>query len=225
MGDIIASLSLFYSKYLKSDCHLIFHYPDGHGYSQLIQSIMQSLERPPFQVSYEIDYSWSTVGEDTAVDKFGVEGKWGETTSEASTVWFFTGTYKKHLYWPFKTLWGGDIKGPVALSINHEDFNEHHPIISKFFSTEDNQYLMSLVDNKNFFLLGEHHDYQTNLDIIAKCRYVLGIEGGWTHVTNAMRAPFVVITNKRDPVAPAKVHSGHPNLRIRSVEEMYRYLT
>lgn len=214
MGDIIATLSYFLKNAVRSDCHIIFHYPPNHKYKELIDDIMLAFCSTNFIVTYEVDESWFSVKENRGIERFGQVGRFAATNSSLENCWWFTGTYIHHVYHPFKTTWKSNKDGPIALALNHEAFNKTHPIIDKFFSDEDDQRLRKLVDNKNYFSLGLEHSFQRNLEILSSCRYVLGIEGGWTHASNATRTPFICVANKRDPRAPAKVHGGHPHLEI-----------
>ena len=177
-----------------------------------------------FIVTYEVDETWFSIKENQGVVKFGQSGKEATTTSSLENGWWFTGTFFHHVYHPFKTTWRSNKDGPIALALNHEFFNKNHPILDKFFSDKDDQRLRKLVDNKNYFNLGLEHSFEHNLEILSTCRYVLGIEGGWTHASNATRTPFICVANKRAPRAPAKVHSGHPNLNIIPSSEIDRFL-
>ena len=224
MGDIIATLSYFLKNAVRSDCHIIFHYPANHKYKDLIDDLMLAFCSTNFLVTYEVDETWCSVKENHGVVKFGQEGKFAVTNSTQENCWWFTGTYFDHLYHPFIKTWMSNKDGPIALALNHESFNKNHPILDKFFSEEDDAFLKSLVDNKNYFSLGLDHSFERNLEILSSCRYVLGIEGGWTHASNATRTPFICVANKRAPRAPAKVHSGHPNLNIIPSSEIDRFL-
>jgi hypothetical protein len=223
MGDIVEGISSFFTLGLDTDCHIIFHYPANHNYEKLIPSLMDAFEPPPYNITYEIDHTWSSVTKDRGEVKFGKEKFWKKTSQVDETVWF-SGSYQKIGYWPFKRQWKGNNHGPIAFALNHKDFNANHPIVEKFFDVEENERLRGLVDNKRFFELGDHHSFELNLKIIANCKYIVGIEGGWTHVSHCMRAPFVVVTNKRKRSVSLAVHSRHPSLRVIEAAAVDRYI-
>ena len=223
MGDIIEGVSSFYRKGLKSDCHIILHYPANHNYDKLVPQIMEAFQPPPFKVTYELDTSWASVTIDRGITKFGKDA-FDKTTLDRDEIAWFSGTYHKLPYWPFKDQWKGNKDGPILLALNHKDFNENHPIVSKFFSKEDDDRLRSLVDNNKFFELGEHHSFENNLKLIANCKHIVGIEGGWTHVSHCMNAPFVIATNKRSLKIPLAVHTQHPRLRILETRDIDHFL-
>lgn len=222
MGDIVEGISRFLRNGLKNDCHIIFHYPQNHNYEKLIPCLMDSFADTPFKITYELDTSWSTVHPDRAAERFKM--KTDIPTDEADEVFWFSGSYFSHRYWEFKRQWKGNLNGPILLALNHKDFNEHHPLQNKFFSVEDNNKLLSLVDNKNFFELGNHYSFENNVLLIANCSAIVGIEGGWTHVAHSMNAPFKVANNKRDPKVPYGVHSRHPCLECLDNNLIFDYL-
>lgn len=128
----------------------------------------------------------------------------------------------QHLYWPSKKKWLGDKNGPIGLYINHNHQKLENQL--KFFNDQDNLDLLCLIDNKNYFHLGKSHTFEENLDIMSKCRYVIGLEGGWTHISNSMRAPYIICANQR-PLNEIKMyHSKHPDLQIVGVNDMRKYL-
>lgn len=214
MGDIVQGLSDFLAQGLRSDCHIIFHYPKIKNYTYLIDSLMDSFEIPKqYNVTYEVDLSWSTVHLETAIERYGKESYRCLTDSNKSKecLWF-SGDYNHHSYHRFKKQWKGNSTGPILLALNHADFNKNHPIQEKFFSEKDNSALMSLVDGRKIVLLGEHYTFQNNILLIANCRYIVGIEGGWTHISHCMRAPMVIARNTRGAGKSSAVHRMHPKL-------------
>ena len=224
MGDIVATLSYFLKTAVKSDCHIIFHYPPDHGYPKLIKKLMDAFSDTPYKITYEVNMKWYSVSDKGGISKFGEDGQFGDTLCEYEPTWWFTGTYFPGAYHPFERVWKENRTGPIALALNHEFFNQYHPIASKFFNEKINAQLLKKVDNKNYFSLGQHHTFENNVAVLANCRYVVGIEGGWTHVCNAMRVPFICVTNERHASAPLKVHAGHPCLKVIQTNEMMPYI-
>lgn len=223
MGDILSTISKFLTHGVKTDCHIIFHYPFGHNYDVLVPALMESFAPTPYTITYEVKYSDFSVSLDKCVSIFGEE-KHEVATNEADHTWWFSGKFHHtDRYYKFKTLWRGNTAGPIALALNHKDFNENHPIKEKFFSPHTNDALLKLVDNKNFFLLGDHRTFEENVDILSQCRYAVGIEGGWTHVTHSMRMPFIIAANERRVSSNIKVHPTHPRLHCVSTEDVFKY--
>lgn len=224
MGDIIGTLSFMLKFKVRSDSHVIFHYPPDLGYDKLLPDIMNSFEDTPFKVTWEVVHDWYNIKEKAAVNKFGKQYQNSSSLVEGDPVWFFTGTFIAHAYWMYKTKWQGNTRGPIALVLNHEFFGPEHPLPDKFFTPEVNERLAALVDGKNFLSLGMHNTYQENLDIISRSRYILGNEGGWTHVSNSMRAPFMATINRRNPLHLQKIHGGHSSLQPVLPRDLNRFL-
>lgn len=224
MGDIVATLSHFLKTAVKSNCHVIFHYPPDHGYPRLIKQLMDAFSETPYKITYEVDLTWYSVSEKAGTEKFGADGRLADTLSNIEPVSWFTGTFYAEEYHPFKRTWKRNHTGPIALALNHEFYDDKHPLADKFFDRKTNEQLLRLVDNKKYFSLGQHHSFENNVAVLANCRYAVGIEGGWTHICNAMRVPFICVTNKRKTSAPQKVHAGHPCLKIIETSEMMPYI-
>ena len=81
-----------------------------------------------------------------------------------------------------------------------------------------------LIDNNNYFSLGQPRTFEENIDIMSKCRYVIGLEGGWTHVSHSMRVPYIICANQRPLNEIKKFHSKHPNLQIIDTQNMRDFL-
>lgn len=231
MGDVVSATSHFIKHLLKSDCHLIHHFPPKiptYDYEDLIPDLMSEWSEGPYKLTHEVDTSWYSIKPSDCVQHFGNQGKSQPTTSDVDPLWFYRDLSQEQ-YWPFKTQWLRDYNGPIAIAPNHEFFiKESYPkghLFDKFFTDEDNDFLLSLIDGKNFIHLGTHYTFKQNIEIMSKCRYVLGVEGGWTHISNAMDVPFIIVANKRGAKAPLKVHSGHRRLRVIETNQMREYLT
>ena len=119
-------------------------------------------------------------------------------------------------------LWLADQNGPIGVYLNHEyqEIEEG----TKFFNEQDNTFLQSLIDDKNYFSLGQPRTFEENVDIMTKCRYVIGLEGGWTHVANSMRVPYIICANQHPIDSIKKFHPNHPNLQIIDTRTMRDFL-
>ena len=181
----------------------------------------------PYKLTHEVDTSWASIHVKECIKKFGKEGRDQPTTSNIDPLWFLRDLYPEE-YWPFKTKWLKNHNGPIAIAPNHELFIKESfrrgELYNKFFTDEDNDYLLSLIDGTNYIHLGVHYSIKQNIQIMSQCRYVVGVEGGWTHIANAMDVPFVIVANKRGARAPLKVHQGHRRLRVIEVDEMRDYM-
>lgn len=184
---------------------------------------MKAFKPARHQVTYEVDVTWYSVKEAACKSKFGDLQNVSSGVS-ADPVWFFSGTFMGHVYWPFNKRWQRNGDGPIALVLNHEFYSPEHPLAEKFFSEKVNDRLKQLVDNKNFYNLGMHHTYEENIEILSRCRYVLGNEGGWTHVSNATGTPFIVTNNNRRHATNKKVHPMHPCLRTINTDDIDQFL-
>jgi len=128
----------------------------------------------------------------------------------------------EHVYWPSTKKWLADQNGPIGIYLNHEyqEIEEG----TKFFNEQDNIFLQSLIDDKNYFSLGQLRTFEENVDIMTKCRYVIGLEGGWTHVANSMSVPYIICANQRPIDSIKKFHPNHPNLQIIDTQNMRDFL-
>lgn len=231
MGDFIASTSFFLTYKLKEDSHIIFHIPTtNRGYELRVAAVISMFENIPYNVTYEFDNSGSS----------GTGFNDGEGLSSKYCLLAFTAFNKipnknkcnfiyrhdtastEHLYWPSKKKWEANQNGPIGIYLNHEYQNLE--VSSKFFNEQDNLFLNSLIDNHNYFSLGQTHTFEENIDIMSKCRYIIGLEGGWTHASHSMRVPYIICANQRPLNEIKKFHSKHPNLQIIDTQNMRDFL-
>lgn len=231
MGDFVASTSFFLTHKLNEDAHIVFHIPTtNRGYELRIAAVISMFENIPYNVTYEFDNSGSSgVG---LHDGDGVSSKYCLSAFSDFNKITNKNQYKfiyrhesfstQHRYWPSKIKWEANKNGPIGIYLNHEYQNLE--VSSKFFNEQDNLFLHSLIDNHNYFSLGQPRTFQENLDIMAKCRYVIGLEGGWTHVSHSMRVPYIICANQRPLNEIKKFHSKHPNLQIIDTENMRDFL-
>lgn len=227
VGDIVSGLSLFFKRYLKTNAHFIGHFPPGHNYENTFPSIMEAFDfsNSPFKVTYEYLNTNYSINVKKGFKNFPNAAPL-ETATDQNFNEFVCplNNFHNELYWPFKKKWKRDFKGPILLTLNHEHYNEHHPVFPKFFDPEINDKLRNLVDNKRIYELGVHHSFEKNLELISSSIFSIGIEGGWTHITNCMRAPFIIVRNNRSVQTNRNVHPKHPSLRIIELDKMFKYL-
>lgn len=209
MGDMLQGVSevLHYMNDNKGDYHVVFHYPPNLGREATVHSLINCFEETSSTYSYEVDTSWFTIKFDQAEKRF--EGL------RYNHDWFFSGIAHVRPYYNFKTKWKPSSSQRICLALNHEEFNPQHPIQGKFFTEYENMKLQEYVDNKNVFELGKPRTLEECVELIKDCKTVIGIEGGWTHLTHSMHAPYVLFENKRKH-ASIKLHRGHYRLTIAS---------
>jgi hypothetical protein len=231
MGDFVASTSFFLRFKLKEDSHIVFHIPkENRGYEQRITSVIKMFEDAPYNLTYEFDNSGSAgVGYD---DGAGLSSKHcvssfadfykNPNKNKYKFIYRHDSASTEHQYWPSKTKWEANQNGPIGIYLNHE--YQEIEVGSKFFNEQDNLFLHSLIDNHNYFSLGQPRSFEENVDIMSKCRYVIGLEGGWTHVSHSMGVPYIICANQRPLNEIKKFHPKHPNLQIIDTQNMRDFL-
>lgn len=216
LGDIVSGTSLML-KTINSDARLTYWLPAGFDYKRTLNVIIyQYSAKYPHKIELEVNEGWATVNYEKAVEKFG--------KSNFNQSWFFLSCYKD-CYLPFKDNWEKNSDGPIGLSLNNENCNPSYPFQFKWFNKNVNRELVKLVDDKNYFSLGRPRTLEENIEIMKKCRYVLGVENGLTHIANAMRVPFIISKNRFDMAVLNSHHSMHPCLKIVEEYEIFKYLT
>ena len=243
LGDFVSSTSFLFTHNLREDSHIIFHIPKNCGYgSPQIQNYMNTgpsrltavlelFENPLHTLTYEFDDSDIVVRgiNDTlpyssgpkvwqAFDHFIKIPNW----NQYQFIFRHDTMCTEHLYWPSKKKWEANQNGPIGIYLNHE--YQHLEVATKFFNEQDNLFLHSLIDNHNYFSLGQSRTFEENIDVMSKCRYIIGLEGGWTHVSHSMRVPYIICANQRPIKEIKKYHSKHPNLQIIDTKHMRDFL-
>ncbi len=216
LGDIVSGTS-FLLKSINHDVRLTYWLPPGFDYTQTLNVIIEQYSYSyPHKIELVVDETWSTVSFDRAVERFGVEN--------FKKTWFFSGVYNTEPYIPFKDSWEENQNGPIGLTLNNENCNPNYPFQSKWFNEKLNNQLLKLIDNKRYFALGRPRSLQDNINVMKKCRYILGVENGWTHIANAMRVPFIISKNNFDMKFLLQHHSKHPCISIIEEYEVFKYL-
>lgn len=232
LGDFVSSTSFLFTYELKADSHIVFHIPkikyDSRGYEKRITAALSLFENPLYTLTYEFDNS----EDDLYTEQIRPSGP-GLTKAFNSFIKLpnknqYKFIYRhetrctEHLYWPSKKKWEANQNGPIGIYLNHE-YQEIEEV-TKFFNEQDNLFLQSLIDNHNYFSLGQSHTFEENIDIMSKCRYVIGLEGGWTHISHSMRVPYIICANQRPIDQIKKFHSNHPKLQIIDTQNMRDFL-
>ena len=231
LGDFVSSTSFFLTTILKEDSHIVFHIPKSkRGYETRVSAVISMFEDIPHNVTYEFDNSGSAgTGFD---DGEGVSSKHCvrafldfnklPNKNQYKFLYRHDSASTNHSYWPSKKKWEANNNGPIGIYLNHEYQNLE--VTSKFFNEQDNLFLQSLIDNHNYFSLGQPRTFEENIDIMSKCRYVIGLEGGWTHVSHSMRVPYIICANKRPLNEIKQFHPKHLNLQIIDTQNMRDFL-
>lgn len=244
LGDFVSSTSSLFTHELKEDSHIIFHIPKNSGYGppviqkfinsapSRLEKILDLFENPLYNLTYEFDDSDIVVGE-INVPKISLNAPGLDQAFRHYMKIPNKNQYKfihrhairctQHLYWPSKKKWQANQNGPIGIYLNHE-YQEFEEAKKKFFNEQDNIFLHSLIDNHNYFSIGYPRTFEENIDIMSKCRYIIGFEGGWTHVSHSMRVPYIICANQQPINEIIQYHSKHPNLQIIDTKNMRDFL-
>lgn len=215
LGDLVGGASHILKK-IDQDTHLKYWLPAGHDYPTTIDTIIYQYKHSlPHKISCEVIEGESFVSYHLAIEKFGMDS--------LNKTWYYN-IPDAQQYLPFKTKWLGNTAGPVALCLNNENHNSDYPYPGKFFEDNINDFLTKIVDNKRYITLGRPKTIEECINIMAECRFVLGVEGGWTHIANAMRVPAVVVRNDYPVDYIKHLHTGHRSLTIVESNEVFNYL-
>lgn len=212
LGDMVAGISRVLQTVSEEPHDFFFHYPPGFDYPTTINVIMNEYVCNKIN-SVHVSEEWYSISIKPARKRFG-EDNYNKT-------WFFT-YCKGHRYSPFKTQWKQNTNGPVGLMLNNENMNENYPYPEKWFPDNVNSELMSLIDNKNFYALGRPRSVKDNIDLMAECSYILGVDGAWVHVANSMRVPCYLARNNLAKNIVWSTHSAHPTLKLIGTEDVIK---
>lgn len=219
LGDFVSSTSFFLTHHFHEDSHIVFHLPiEKRQYEQRICDVMSMWENIPYKLTYEFDCS----GAHRPISKAHNEFIKISNFKQYKFLYRHDVICTKHLYWPCIKKWKANNQGAIAIYNNHE--YRALEVQSKFFNKQDSKTINALIDNKNYFGLGKEHSFEENLEILSNCRYAIGLEGGWTHVANSMRVPYIVCANQRPWNKILQHHSAHPNFKIIDTVNMFDYL-
>ncbi len=220
LGDLVATTAYILDQ-LTEDTHIIFNYPHGHGYVERFNFIMNEFIMPVgIKVTYEVNEDWSTVNILVANKKFGIENK--------NKTWVFSDKVGYGIYRPFKTTWKGDTSGPIGLVLNYKASGAstipQRP--ARLFSTQINNLLESLIDNKRYYLIGGdvNEPLRDVVDKIAACKMLIGIDTSWAHIANCMRVPYMLCRNKLNLETIFLLYYDHPTLKVIEESELFNYL-
>lgn len=225
LGDIVASTSYILDN-IDTDTHIIFHYPANHFYKEKFDFIMKEFVLPKdIKITYEVDETWSTVVYNKALHKF--DKKYENQT------WYFSSKIGYGKYRLFKTQWKQNLDGPIGLVLNHktsfgEELSfENYPLYEKAWDTKTNSMLESLIDNNKYIRIGGTYDPNLLFEEIQNiqiCRKIIGFDTGWGHITNCMRAPYVVCRNKLSRKFFKQIYDKHPTATMIETENLFSYL-
>ena len=209
LGDIVKLTSTILTLY--SNKHIVFHFPPGFDYKSTIKTLMDQYDLKEKNLTYEVDETWYTIDENVAKEHFG------------DTPFIFK-TNIGSSHYPFKQQWKGNTDSYVCLCLNNENTRSDYPYPEKWFDKKTDRFLNSLVDNKNYFVLGRPLSVQQNIDLMENCSLVIGTDGGWAHVANSMNVPYILVRNDISLNLMKHVHLGHPTLKIIETHDLLNYL-
>lgn len=213
-GDLVCGISYIIDS-IKEDTHIIFFYRPYHQYEEKIPAILEEyLPLKDFKVTYEINHDWYSVSYEVCKKKFNY--------LREDDDWFFISANGGILR-PFNTQWKEDKNGPIGLCLNNENTNIHYPMPGKWFDPKVNDLLTTLIDEKNYVTFGRMFSIQENIQKLARCRYVVGVDGAWAHICNALRAPYYLSTNRYDKNHYQVFFRKHPTLTYIKQEQVLEY--
>jgi hypothetical protein len=114
-----------------------------------------------------------------------------------------------------------------ANTINHPDiYKIYNHRLFKYFTKQENDRILELCKIRGHMLLGHPLTIDQSVEVLATCKYAVGIEGGWTHVAAAYNVPYYVMRRNNDSdMNINSVHRYHPNLHKRSPEQIIEMLS
>lgn len=213
LGDIVCTIS-YILDYISKDSHIIFLYPPNHGYEEKIPIIINEYTPTDYNVTYEVSSEWYSVNYDKAKIKF--------QNLQQGKDWFFSGSIGGKLR-PFKTQWKKNVNGPIGLCLNNENTNSGYPMPGKWFEPKLNQVLNELIDEKNYVTFGRMFSISECINKLSLCRYVIGVDGAWAHICNAMRVPYYLTTNGYSENHYYHFFNKHPTLKYIPPEKVFEY--
>lgn len=214
-GDIVVGISKTIDS-IKEDTHLVFCYRPYHQYEEKIPAVLNEYLPIEHNVTYEINHEWYSIIYKVCKEKFA--------GLQENKDWFFTCS-SGGLLRPFKTQWLGDKNGPIGLCLNNENTNSDYPMPGKWFSPQLNDYLRQLVDEKRYVAFGRMFSVAENIEKLSRCRYVIGVDGAWAHICNAMRVPFYLSLNNYTVDHYQNFFNGHPTLTYIPQEKVLEFCT
>lgn len=222
LGDLIATISFIITHHKKEiyrDCkfHYIFNYPPGFDYPTSVDTLMKEYLPPSgLDITYETTSDFYSVRPSECNEKFGKENEF--------KTWFFSAS-RNIKYEPIVSMWEKNTQGPVGLNINCSNNNDQYPFREKFFPDYIDDQLRALIDEKNYVLLGRPFSVEETIKKMAKCRYIVGIDNAWAHMSKPMQIPYYLIRNGLRPEMARGLHSASKNVKILETHELNRVIS
>lgn len=230
-GDWVAGLSAILQQQFTDNLHLKIYTKIEGNYKSIVEFLIEQFdlsEFQPFDLTYEIIQ--------------GNHRKFSQNpcrTVEEAHSKFDSKTYKKDWdligykdteigygkYINFKRQWKGKKNGPILLVLNTDEVNRDYHYPQKWFDEITNSRLNTLVDNRNVIkLTNELRSFDDNIQLMQECRYIVGLDSRWTHISNCMNVPYFVSKNNWTTVDLMIRYFGHPCMKIITKKETYNYL-
>jgi len=208
-GDLVRTISYALST-LTEPTHLIFHYSRARPIDHTIDQLIPLFQQPQYQYTYEVRLH----DRQQLIDI-------RENTDDL--IRLETSLTLPHKYHPFKTQWIPNTDGPIALYLTHKMYRGHgSDSIRKFFNSHALRRINQIAQSNPqlYPILGLPLTVQQSVDIMSRSRYVVGIEGGWTHIAACMNVPYIAVRNMWDADTIMAIHEYHPTLEIIETHEM-----
>jgi len=107
-----------------------------------------------------------------------------------------------HHYWPIKTKRNSN--NYVCTYLRYTDENPKNPRLDEYnidrdLTVEQANFVYDILKKYNikYVELGSSRSIEENCKLIANSKFVIGREGGWTHVTNSARVNYYPVMNNR----------------------------
>lgn len=214
LGDIVVGLCNMIDT-IQEDSHIIFYYPPNHEYENKIPELMKEvLPLKNLNITYEVSHDFYSIDGRVCRQKF--------KDKDFNREWFLSSSSSNVLR-KFNTQWKGNTSGPIGLCLNNENTNVNYPMPGKWFDTKLNELLVSLIDEKKYVTFGRMFTITECIAKLAECRYVVGVDGGWAHICNAMRVPYYLSLNNYTPKHYDSFFKNHPTLKYIKQEEVLQY--
>lgn len=217
LGDIASTISNIIANY-KKEGHYIFHYPPGFGYTQTIEDLMSEfIPVSGLQITFEVDETFYSIRPEVCNKKFGI--------TNLNKTYFFSNSYNNTVNARMQTQWKGNQNGPIGLVNNYENWKSNYPYLEKFYPKELNDHINNLIDGVNYLTLGRPLTVAESIKKMAECRYIVGVDSAWAHISKCVNIPHYVVRNDLNKNLINKLHSNSTSVRIIETHDVLKFLS